>query len=308
MRKVKSLWLASWPWWLLVVFASLAAVRWLPGGYTRAAVAAPILLMAPGSLTLGAVFSAGSRPRGAAFVCSAALLSAIWTAFASLVLYALGVRITADSTYVCLLAVSAALAAVAQARLLFGRPGRGRRAAPKPEIVDPDLSEAETRSAKTREVARGSACYGVAAVVAGAALLAGGLYAYERLPHPAPTGYTWMAWTGPRISGPVAIGSSGSDLRFQIVHHQPDTTIFRLSAMWLGSPPRTLANPLTVRIGPDKTFQGILFVPPLPDGCTYRIVVALTTAPQIDPLIKQAQSWSINADVYEPGKPSKTCK
>ena len=217
-RRVKSSWLASWPWWLLVVFASLAAARWLPGGYARAVVAVPILLMAPGSLTLGAVFSAGSRPRGAAFVCSAALLSSIWTAFASLLLYALGIRITADSTYMCLLAVSAALAAVGQARLLFGRPGRGRRAAPRPEIVDPDLSAAEAQPAKTREVARRSAYYGVAALVAGAALLAGGLYAYERLPHPAPTGYTWMAWTGPRISGPVAIGSAGTDLRFQIVH------------------------------------------------------------------------------------------
>ena len=308
MRTVKSSWLTSWPWWVLAVFASLAAVRWLPEGYARAAVAAPILLMAPGSLTLGAVFSALSRPRGAAFVCYAALLSAIWTVFASLALYALGMRITADSTYVCLLAVSAALATVAQARLLFERPGRGRRAVPKPETVDPDLSEAEAGSAKTREVARGSAYYGVAAVVTGAALLTGGLYAYERLPHPAPTGYTWIAWSGPRISGPVAIGSAGADLRFQIMHHQAGTTTFRLSAMWLGSPPRTLAKPLTVRIGPDKTFQGTLFVPPLPDGCTYRIVVALATAPQIDPLIKHSQTWSINANVYDPAKSSKTCK
>jgi hypothetical protein len=308
MRTVKSLWLASWPSWVLVVFAALAATRWLPEGYARAAVAAPILLMAPGSLTLGAVFSACSRPRGASFVCYAALLSVIWTVFASLALNVLGMLIAVGSTFVCLLAVSAALTAVAQARLLFERPGRGRRAAPKPETVDPDLSEAETGSAKTREAAKGSAYYGFAAVIAGAALLAGGLYAYERLPHPAPTGYTWMAWSGPRISGPVAIGSTGADLRFQITHHQQGTTTFRLSAMWLGSPPRTLAKPLTVRIGPDKTFQGMLFVPPLPDGCTYRIVVALATAPQIDPLIKHSQTWSINADVYNPTKSTKTCK
>jgi hypothetical protein len=308
MRKAKSLWAASWPWWLLMVFASLAVVRWLPGGDVRATVAAPILLMIPGSLTLGAAFRAGSRPYGAAFVCSAALLSVIWAVFASLILYALDVRITFGSTYVCLLAVSAALAVLTQAQYLFGRPGRGRRGAPKPEIVDPDLSEAELRSARRREVAGRPAYYGIAAVVAGAALLGGGLYAYERLPHPVPVGYTWMAWTGPHISGPVAVGSAGTDLRFQIVHHQSGTAIFRLSAMWLGSPPRVLANPLTVRIGPDRTFQGTLFIPPLRDGCTYRIVVALTTAPQIDPLIKQTQSWSINADVYEPGKSSKTCK
>lgn len=308
MRTVKSVWLASWPWWLLVVFASIAIARWLPDGYARAAVAAPILLMAPGSLTLGAVFSPGSRPRGAAFICSAMLLSAIWTIFASLALYALGMRITVGSTYVCLLAVSAALASVAQVRIMFGRPGRGRRAAPRPETMDPDLSEAEALTANTRKAARGSAYYGLAAVVAGALLLAGGTYAYERLPHPTPAGYTWMAWTGPHISGPVALGSAGTDLHFQIVHHQPGTATFRLTAVWLGSPPRTLASPLTVRVGPDKTFQGTLFVPPLPDGCTYRIVVALTTAPATDPLVKQAQSWSINADVYERGKSSKACK
>ena len=51
--------------WTLLVFASLAVVRLLPGGYTRAAVAAPILLMVPGSLTLGAVFNQRRRPQGA---------------------------------------------------------------------------------------------------------------------------------------------------------------------------------------------------------------------------------------------------
>jgi hypothetical protein len=308
MHTVKSAWLASWPWWLLVVFASIALARWLPEGYARAAVTVPILLVAPGSLTLGAVFSPGSRPRGAAFICSAMLLSAIWSIFASLALYALGVRITVGSTYVCLLALSAALASVAQVRIMFGGPGRGRRAAPPPETVEPDLSEAEALTASTPKAASGSAYYGVAAVVAGALLLAGGAYAYERLPHPAPAGYTWIAWTGPRISGPVALGSAGTDLRFQIVHHEPGTATFRLTAMWVGSPPRALASPLTLTIGPDKTFQGTLFVPPLRDGCTYRIVVALTTAPETGPPVKQAQSWSINANVYEPGKSSKACK
>jgi hypothetical protein len=307
LSKVKSWWLVSWPLWILVVFASLVAVRSLPGGHTRAVVATPILLMAPGSLTLGAAFAQSNRPRGAAFVCYAALLSAIWTVFASLILYALSVRITADSTYGCLLVASVPLAVLAEARLLFGRPTRGRRAAPpKPEIVDPDLSDAEVRQAETPQTGKRAAYYAVAAVVAGVALLVGGLYAYEQLPHPAPTGYTWMAWTGPQIKGPVAMGPTGTDLRFQIVHHQADAATFRLSAMWLGSPSRPLAKPLTLTIGPNQTFRGTLFVPPLPDGCTYRLVVALTTDHQIDPQIKQLQTWSINADVYDPGK--KTCK
>ena len=42
-----------------------------------------------------------------------------------------------------------------------------------------------------------------------------------------------------------------------------------------------------LRIGPNQTFHGTLFVPPLSNGCTYRIVVTLTTAPQIDPLTKR---------------------
>ena len=89
-------------------------------GYTRAAVAAPILLMVPGSLMLGAVFSQRRRPRGLVFVSYSALLSAVSSAFVSLVLYAGGALVTAESTYWCLLAVSAVLAIVAEARLLLG--------------------------------------------------------------------------------------------------------------------------------------------------------------------------------------------
>ena len=78
---IKPLWLSTWPLWTLLVFASLAAVRLLPAGYARAAVAAPILLMVPGSLTLGAVFNQRRRPRGLVFVCYAALLSVVLVSF-----------------------------------------------------------------------------------------------------------------------------------------------------------------------------------------------------------------------------------
>ena len=83
LQQARSWWLAAWPCWALLIFASLAAVRFLPGGYARTIVAAPILLLVPGSLTLGAVFGE-RRPRGTAFVCFAALLSVICSAFASL--------------------------------------------------------------------------------------------------------------------------------------------------------------------------------------------------------------------------------
>ena len=145
--------------------------------------------------------------------------------------------------------------------------------------------------------------------MAGVSLLAGGLYAYDHAFRIRPP-LAIPGWPGQahRSQGDIAIGSAGTKLSFQIVHHQSDTTTFKLSAAWLGTPSRPLAKPLTFSIGPNQTFQGALFVPPLPNGCTYRIVVALTAARQIDPLTKKPQTWSINADVHDPSKSSKTCK
>jgi hypothetical protein len=169
------------------------------------------------------------------------------------------------------------------------------------------MSDAETDEA-AMPAPSGAWRYGVLAVVAGASLLAGGLYAYDHLPHPAPVGYTWIVWTDPHATGDISIGAAGTQLHFQIMHRQPDTTTFRLSAVWLGSRSRPLAKPLTLDIGPDRTFRGALFIPPLPDGCTYRIVVALTAPQQVDPLTRKPQTWSINADVRDPGKSLKTCR
>jgi uncharacterized repeat protein (TIGR02543 family) len=303
---IKPLWLSTWPCWALLVFAGLAAMRFPEGGYARATGAAAILLVVPGSLTLAAVFSRRRRPRGLVFVCYATLLSAIWSAFASLGLYAAGELITAESTYWCLLAVSAALAVAAEARLLLERPGRGRRAARRLEALNQSGDQAD--DVETPAGASGAGYYSIVAVVAGVCLLAGGLYTYDHLPHPARPGYTWIAWTGSPIEGDIAIGSTGKNLSFQIVHHQRDTTTFKLSAVWQGNPSTSLAKPITFSIGPNQTFQGTLFIPALPNGCTYRILVALTAAQQIDPLRKKPQTWSINADLYDPSKPKKACK
>lgn len=307
LRRLKLVWLSAWPIWSLLVFASLTALRSLPGGYTRASVAAPILLLVPGSLTLGAVFGQYRRPQGAAFICYAALLSVVWSVFASLALYVSHTPITAVTSYWCLLIFSGVLAVVAQARLVLGT-GAGRRVARRPGTLDPDLSEAEAREAEvSTAAARGTGYNTILAVVAGVSLLAGGLYAFDHHSHPAPVSYTWLAWTGSPIKGNIAINSRGSTLGFQIVHHQSGTTTFRLNAEWLGSPSRQLAKPVTLNIGPDQTFHGALFVPSPPDGCIYRIVVALTAARQIDPLTNKPQSWSINADVRDPSKSSKKC-
>lgn len=305
LRRLQPSWRSAWPLWALAVFAGLAIARWLPGGYARAVVAAPILLIVPGSLTVGAVFRPQRRPRGVTFTCFAVLLSAVWSAFASLILYVGHVSITAGSTYVCLLIVCAVLAIAAQARHVLASPGRGRRGAPQPGVVDP--FDAEANDAE-RPAASGAGFYAMVAAVAGVSLLAGGLYAYDHHSHPAPVGYTWIDWTAAfPVKGDVAVHSAGAKLDFQIIHREPDTATFRLSAAWLGTQSRPLATPVTVSIGPDRTFSGALFVPPLPDGCTYRIVVTLTAARQIDPLTHKPQSWSLNADVHDPGKSTKGC-
>lgn len=306
-RSFERLWLSAWPVWTLLVFASLAAVRFLPNDYARAVVATPIVLMVPGSLTLGAVFAPRRRPQGTEFVCYAVLLSAIWSAFVSLILNVCGALITADSTYLCLLAISFVLTVAAEARFLLERQGGGRRVVQKLEPEDPDMSAAEAADAETQVAFRGAGYYAIVAAVAGAVLLASGLYTYDHLPRPTPIGYTSIAWTGPQVKTAISIGPKGKELSFQIIHHQPDTTAFRLSAIWLGNPSQSLAEPLDFNIGPNRTFRGSLLIPPLPDGCTYRVVVALTATRHVDPLTNKQETWSINADVHDPAKPTKRC-
>jgi len=298
-RPVMAVWRWAWPWCALLLFAALAAVRWIPAGYIRAAAAVPVVLLVPGSLTLGAIYGVRRRPQGAVFICLAALLGVAWAAFAPLVLYVSGVLITADTTYLCLLAVCAVLAVLAEARILIRRPAESGQAA------DPDLAEAQTN---TPEVpAPGSRYYAIAAIIGGLGLLAGGAYAIDHLPHPAPAGYTWIAWTGPKVTGAVTISPAGTTLPFQIIHQQPETAAFQLEAQWVGTRPRLMAGPLAVTIGPDRTFHGNLYVPPLRNGCTYRIVLTLTASQSAANPPDDPQTWSINADVRDPAKSTKTC-
>jgi hypothetical protein len=297
LRPVRLLWMTAWPLWTLSAFAGLAVVRVLPSGYARAAVSVPVLLLVPGSLVLGALFAQQRRPRGSVFVCISVLLSVACSVFASLALYVLTVSITAASTYWCLLAVSAALAIGAELRLLAGRPGTVRRAARERE-PDPAPSDADDGERAVRVT--GSSLYPIIAVLAGMSLLAGVTFAWDHVSHPAPAGYTWMAWTGPSGQSATAVGPAGGKLGFQIVHRESGTGTFRLTAAWQTSPSRALAAPLTLTIGPDKTVRGALVVPPLPTGCNYRIVVTLTA-------VRQTGTWSMNADVHEPGKPLKGC-
>jgi hypothetical protein len=268
-------WQRFWPCWALLAFASLAAVNLLPGGYVRAVLSVPILLMVPGALTLGALFGPRYRLPDAVFGGFAALLGIAWSVFASLALYVLGVLITAQSTFWALLGVCTVLAVLAQARLL--RAGSARRRA---------------------QEAFGGWYYALAAAVAGASLLAGGAYAWDHVHHPATAGYTWLAWTGPRAGAAMRTAQAGRTLAFEIVHRQRSTGTFHVRAVWRSTPSRPLAKPVTVHIGPEQTFHGVLRVPPIPEGCTDRVVIMVTGIGQHDPLTNQPPTWSINASVH----------
>ena len=305
MHRVMVVWQWVWPWCALLAFAGLAAVRSIPAGYARAVVAVPVLLLVPGTLTLGAIFGVRRRPRGTAFICLAALLGVAWTAFALLILYLLGVLIAARSTYLCLLAACAGLAILTEARTVIERLAAGRQAIGRSDLADPDSPEAQTGTDQMSAPASWS--YAIAAIVGGLSLLAGGAYAVDHFSRPAPVGYTWIAWSGPPLTGTMNISPAGNTLPFQIVHQQPDAAAFQLEADWLGTPSRPMAGPLALTIGPDQTFHGDLYVPPLRNGCTYRIVVTLTAAQPTANPAQDPQTWSINADVRDPAKSTKTC-
>jgi hypothetical protein len=298
LQRLKPRWLSAWPFVALVLFALVAAAGWLPGGYVRAAVAAPILLMVPGSLTLGAVFGADGRPRGAAFVCYSALLSVMWLGFVSLVLYMLGVSLTTENMYWSLFVVCGTLATAAQARLGLRQARSSSRAARHSE----DLNPGSDRGAWA------APWYAIVAAAVGLSLLAGGVYLQAHLPHPAPAGYTWLAWERPQGTGEFIVGPAGTKLPFVIVHRQAGHTTFRLSAAWQGHAPGSLAKPMALRLGPNQTFRAALFVPPPPRGCPNRVVITLTATSQLDPYTRRSKSWSINAGVQARGGQPKTCQ
>lgn len=304
LRRVSSLWVSAWPIWALVLFSTLAATHALPGGYVRAVAAVPTVLLVPGSLTVGAVFADRSRPEGTLFLGYAAMLSVLLSVFASLALYAAHIRITAASTYFVMLGLCAVLAVAAQVRLLMERPAVGRRTAGRPELLYRDTRSLGDDSDRAAGISRFAP---IAAIVTGVSLLVGSVYFYDHLPGPSDTGYTQLAWASARESSSIAVGPEGTRLYFEIVHRQPRQALFRLSAVWQGSSSRTIAKPLTLSIGPGKTFRGDLFVPAPPGRCIYRLVVTLTEMNQVDPLTKHQPTWSVNANVHKSGKSRSAC-
>jgi hypothetical protein len=305
-------WSDAWPCYLLVVFAALALTAMVPGGPARAVLTVPVLLGVPGALTLGAA-QARRSVDATAFGALAVMLSLLWLAFATLILTAVKVRISGSSVYVCLLLVCCVLAAAAQwqlrrraardramlrARYDGGAIGRapggtggrppGRQLLPAREPADVLCVPDEIGASSKR-----GAWYAIGGVLAGAALLGGGALAYTSMPHQAPVGYTWLAWSGPKPDGVMAVGADGIKLPFTIAREQPGTADYRLTASWTGGgTAHALAAPRTLRVGGGKTVTAVLSVPRPPGACAYRIVVTLTELGTARP-----QSWSINVSV-----------
>jgi hypothetical protein len=306
-RRAKSSRISFWPLYAILALGLLGVARFLPAGYPRAILAAPTLVLVPGSLALGAVFGERSRPRGVPFFSYAALLGVICTVLVSLGLYVVGIRITLTSTYLGLLILSSVLAAGTGARIWLERTGEGRRVARPTPSITADMSHVEVEAARRTPRKRQGKPYIVAALIWGICLLAGAVVAYDHLPRPASPGYTYIAWTGTQDYQNVSVGPTGAELRFQIVNQQPGRDLYKLTGEWLSSPPRQLAAPMNLIIPVGQTFHGSLSVPPLPNGCTYRIVVELTAAGQINHATSKPQTWSIDADVQNPSKPAKPC-
>lgn len=307
-----SLWLRVWPAWTDALFLLLALVRLLPGGYLRAVLALPIVLMVPGSLTLGAVFGRYRKPEAPVLVACAVLLGVIWLVVVPLAMYAIGVKITAVHTFWGLFAAATVAAIIAQARILFepeptGQQGRAAAAAPGEAAAAPGeaaASDDDGIQAGTQQ--RRAAYYSASAIVIGLSILAASVYTWDHIGHPAPVGYTAIAWTGVRDNGIVAIGRGGKDLTFEIVHRQPGVGAYSLEAAFMGQPSRPIAGPLRIKVAPDKTLTGRLHVPSFNSGCTYRLIVTLTGLQPISAHAK-ASSWSINLNVYGLNQPQRGC-
>jgi hypothetical protein len=279
-----SLWQRTWPCWLVVIFAALALVLELPGGWGRAVVALPIAILVPGALTLGA-WRGKRRIDWVASSFLSALLGVLWTAFASLILFVLHVLITTGSTFVCLLAICVLLAIAAQLRISTADLSIQAESEDIPVSL---LDGSEPGVVKTFG-------YHFAALAGAILLLVGGTYSYAHGSLPAPAGYTWIAWSGQPVTGIISVGPSGTSLPFTIEHHEATSGEYQLTATW-GSPtqPHSLAKPVTLQLAPGGTLNGRLSIPAPPGGCTYRLVVTLT---QLHGAARK--SWFINADVRQ---------
>jgi hypothetical protein len=319
-------WLRVWPAWVDAIFPLLILARLLPVGYLRAVLALPIVLMVPGSLTLGAVFGRHRSAEAPILVAYAALLGVIWLIFISLAMYVAGVKITAVHAFWSLFAASTVAAIIAQVRILVEPDPASTEPDPALDDAGPALDEpdpAHERAGQVPATAAGADApdddtsqpgaqqrraiyYSVGAIAVGLSILAASVYTWDHIGHPAPAGYTAIAWTGVRNNGVVAIGRGGKDLTFKIIHRQPDTGAYSLEAGFVGQPPRVIAGPLPLRAGPDKTLAGRLHVPSLDTGCTYRLIVTLT-AQQPHAAHAHARSWSINLNVYGLDQPRRGC-
>jgi hypothetical protein len=286
-------WQRAWPSLLTVIFAALALVRDMPPGWGRAVVALPIAILVPGALTLGALLGR-RRIDAIAFSLLTALLGVLWSAFASLILFVVHVLITAESTFVGLLVICTLLAIAAQLRISV--------ADPPPVQTESENIPASLLDGSESSIGR-TLAYNLAAVAGGIALLVGGTYGYMHDSAPEPSDYTWIAWSGPQVTGIISVGSSGTSLPFTIEYHEATAGEYQLAATWGSSTdPHALAKPVRLRLRPESTMNGRLSIPAPPGGCTYRLVLTLTRLQGA-----AHTSWFINADVRGSAAPANVC-
>jgi hypothetical protein len=179
--------------------------------------------------------------------------------------------------------ISTLLAIVSQLRISAGDPPSQAESEDVPASL---LDGSEPSIVKTL-------AYNLAALAGGIVLLVGGTYSYMHGSHPAPSDYTWIAWSGPQVTGIISVGPAGTSLPFTIEYHEATSGEYQLAATWGSSTdPHSLATPVTLRLRPESTMNGRLAIPAPPGGCTYRVVVTLTRLHGASHL-----SWFINADV-----------
>jgi hypothetical protein len=170
----------------------------------------------------------------------------------ALVLHLAGVPIRSPSLTAGLAVLTAGLGGVALLRERSGRP-----------VADPRFA---------RTLAAVAVSGAVALVVGGTAT-----FAYVRMPHPPPPGFTSVALGGwaAGIDHPVAIPARGLRVPLRVSSAGEPETIAPLAVL-VGDRPAGAPRPL--RIAADATSAIEVLIPAPPDGCLHRIQISVGTA------------------------------
>jgi len=243
---------------VLVLGWAVGAMIVLPASGWLSVAVFPVLLLASGAFWVTVATGPATRT-DARFPLSRlglqVLVGLLTLPVVALSLYAAGVRIDRNPVLLALLAVCAVGAVLAEVR--------GRR-----------------RDGPGRPVG-GWVGAGVASLLA-VGIGAAAVTWYDRLPRPAPPGYTSFALAGwaAKVTGPVSVPAQGLDVPLRIERHDRGSTGYQVTVDVADRPTGT-----TVTVGPTVRDVSVR-VPQPPDGCLYRVVlrlrpVAATGSPEL---------------------------